>query len=148
MREVNLGSYITFFISEGVFKEFYSDRTPEEIESFQREIMGYMEGDFEEHIPLPQVPKDIRGRLKLLHAHEIVPSEQWSFRDDGNEYPVQQWVDSMDGTAEVLIITCCNTLNATLTARRSLVIYPASAFNLYGAMYGEVPLNISIPHGY
>lgn len=144
MREISLG-LSTFFISKEVYEQFYGGKTPEEIGRFQQEIMYYMGGDFEDHTLTAQVPPEVRGRLKLLHAHEIVPSKQWSFGDDGKDYSVQQWVDTMDGTAEVLLIACCNTTIATLRSRKSLVIYPATAFNLYGAMYGEVQFNTSIP---
>src|SRR3990172_8142682 len=145
MKEVNLGS-ATFFISDEVFNQFYDGRTPEERERFQREIVGYLGGNLEKLALAAQVPLGFRNRLKILHAHESVPNKQWLFADDGIEYPVHGWVDSMDGTASVLIIICCNTSNATLTAERSSIIYPKSAYNLYGAMYGEVEFKTSIPH--
>ena len=145
MKEVNLGS-ATFFISEEVFNQFYDGKTLEEGGRFQREIVGYLGGDLEELALAAQVPLGFRDRLKILHAHESVPNSQWIFADDGIEFSVQGWVDRMDGTASVLIIICCNTSNATLTAQRSSIVYPKSAFNLYGAMYGEVELKTSIPH--
>lgn len=143
MKEVNLGPF-EFYISEEIFGELYG-RTLQDRESRQRDIIGYIGGDLEELVLAAQVPQEVSNRFKILHAHEIGPSNQWLYLDGGQISPVQRWVNTMDGTASVLIIACCNTDNAVLTAKRSSIVYPASAFNLYQALYGEVEFRTSTP---
>lgn len=144
MKEIKLG-YSEFYISDEVFVELYG-RTPEEREMRQRDIIYCVGGDLKELILAAQVPLAIRNRFKILHAHEGISGDEWLYEDGGQGYPVQTWVNTMDGTASVLMIACCNTYNFGVTAKRSSVIYPTGTFSLYKAMYGEVKFRTSTPH--
>lgn len=142
MRELHLESCV-FYVSEEIFDASYRERP----DITQRNVLDYLAGDdIQELANAALVSKEVRRMVKILHAHETIPSKQWSYEDAGEYYLVQRWIDRMDGTASVLIIACCNTYNLSVTSKKSSVVYPASDFNLYEAMYGEVKFKTSIPH--
>lgn len=78
----------------------------------------------------------LSARPIILCAHAKIRKRQWYFRDTqrGIYQPVQQWIDEHDGKSAVLLLLCCNTLNAEIHAQQSLVIHfnrPASRLDLW-----------------
>ena len=58
------------------------------------------------------------------HGGSAGNGKGWHFGDAGTPKPVQEWVDSIDGTAQVIILWLCNTSNFRVRSKNSILIYP------------------------
>lgn len=81
----------------------------------------------------------LRSRLRctplILCAHGKTRRGRWYLRDDNGRYQLlQDWIDEHDGESGSLLLFCCNSLNAEIASRRSLVVHlnrAASRWDLF-----------------
>lgn len=59
----------------------------------------------------------------ILDAHGESDGRGWIFLDRKASYPVQGWVDKMDGSSLALLLYCCNHGRSTVFSEKSVILH-------------------------
>lgn len=93
--------------------------------------------------------KDKTGlqEVALLEAHGDRRKNAWVYFKDESpvSYAVQDFIDEHDGKIAVIFLPICNPYNATITAKRSIVVHPSKEISYKDIMGHTEHYRVYIP---
>ncbi len=72
----------------------------------------------------------------VLHAHGGLRDDVWTFADDQDEMPVQDWINQMDGKYDPLLIQACNGEKSEISSKHSVVIHANARIKFFKGRNG------------
>lgn len=84
-------------------------------------------------------------RKAILTAHGMCIKNHWFYCNEYAGYPIQHWIDEVDGQYNVLIIDVCNDKQAKISSEKSVVIHPNESISNRKLMQDNVQFDIYIP---
>jgi len=102
---------------------------------------------FKELVELHAQRNGLEGYAVLeAHAGSIGNSRRYYFWDNGWCYPVQDWIDKVDGEFAALLILACGTKRGRVSSQRSVVIHPTTtASGIVAMMRSKACLRLYLP---
>ncbi|MFC1728471.1 hypothetical protein ACFLZ7_03340 [Nanoarchaeota archaeon] len=83
-------------------------------------------------------------RFALLVAGGISTKDKWVYVDQGKDYPVQGWIDSVDSKYDGLVLAVSNPASYTPYSRCTPIVFSNTKFDPLN-IYGDMPLLIKAP---
>lgn len=80
-----------------------------------------------------------REKFAVINAHGDILDGRWMYRDGKTgeiPRPVQEWINSKDGSYSCLVISVCNPGSMTPAAKKSIVAIPHSSIK-FGESFGQ-----------
>ncbi len=74
--------------------------------------------------------------IYALFAHGNNYRNNWIYWDGTKNFPVQDWVDSVDGRSAAIFLFCCNPLNNTVASHESIVVHSTKAARHFNYLIG------------
>ena len=84
-------------------------------------------------------------RLAILAAHGDYQNNSWVYTDGKNDFPVQGWIDQMDGKYSLLILYCCNPNSGEISSKRSAVLAPNYIYSGFRMMNCDGQVELYLP---
>ncbi len=150
------------WISDEIFKrDFVSkglDADDITRKAISQDIDSYLENQNPKCIEYMWLYGRLKGlkKLAMLFAHGEsmgdLKNREWTYSDGGKDYPVQDWIDSVDGKYHSLMFWVCNPRTCEPASKKSLLFVPdrdiaGRVFNL-GTCYTLYVPKIGAVDGY
>lgn len=100
-----------------------------------QDIDSYLEGQDPEYIEYAGLYGRLNGlnKLAMLFAHGDsrgnLKNRKWTYSDGGKDYPVQDWINSVDGKYHSLLFCVCNPRTREPASKKSLLLVPDRDIN-------------------
>lgn len=134
-------------------------------------LEGFLEEDFEKTVNLV-VSRFLRRRLfrEAVYAHKnssemdgfaVLSAHGQNFsrrKNDGvgwvytdrvngksKAYPIQDWVDELDGKKHTLILACCNPFNRDLRSEESILVHVAEKVSFFSLLGKRNKIRMYVP---
>lgn len=84
-------------------------------------------------------------KIAILMAHGENINKKWHYANEYNSFPVQSWINKMDGKYKVLIIYTCNPGRNEITSKKSPVLVPNGIYSNASLEKGKVQIELFLP---
>lgn len=81
----------------------------------------------------------------MLTAHGDSIREHWYFFNEDAGYPVQKWINEIDGKYNAIILDVCNPKNSKVKSEKSVIIHPSHSISNIMHLKQTVQLEVYIP---
>ncbi len=84
-------------------------------------------------------------RKAILTAHGMSIKGHWLYCNEDAGYPIQHWIDEVDGQYNVLILDVCNPKHSKISSEKSVIIHPNESVSNTRLMQDDVQFDVYIP---
>lgn len=142
-------------INYGDIDLFYSNDTKEEI-GLDREvnldtvsfniIRNFLELN-EKYKELVEVygKKNKLEKIAILMAHGEEVNGKWKYLNEDKSFPIQSWINKMDGKYKLLIINSCNPGRNEVKSKKSPILMPNETYSGLRLEKGLVQIEFFLP---
>jgi hypothetical protein len=81
----------------------------------------------------------------ILTAHGDSIKEHWYFFNEDAGYPVQRWINEMEGKYNLIILDVCNPKKSKINSEKSVVIHPNGGISNRLLMQEKAQLELYLP---
>ena len=84
-------------------------------------------------------------RIGILFAHGGDVGGKWNYYNEDKSFPIQSWINKMDGKYKALIMSSCNPGRLEINSQKSPVLVPNEVYS--GALVndGKVQTELFLP---
>jgi hypothetical protein len=105
----------------------------------------YFNNDFMKLIDYNMTVNNLSDRKAALCAHGGFSRNNWIYFNNDTPHNVQSWINKYDGQYKVLLISSCNSGNATVYSNKSALLLPNTDFNVKDIEGGLAQVELYIP---
>ena len=84
-------------------------------------------------------------KIAILMAHGEEVNKKWYYANEDRTFPVQSWINKMDGKYKVLIMYSCNPGRNEITSKKSPILVPNRTYSNALLEKGKVQIELFLP---